>query len=256
LGALADLLASIPAEFRPLAALNVGAVILVVLVLFHGAGINSILLRHEKNERRLYSGRPHVLLASLFFGWAVFQMLALHIVEILGWAFSLRHLGLMARVHDAIYFCANAYTTLGYGKVALEDDWRNIGPIISISGLFTFAWTTSSLVTVVNSHRTLVKRLEEERVEEKELRAGAMVAREQVKAHAEQSARELVHKAEADSADDSFVDRRKARKEARAKAEEIRAAAEAEIREIDRKEREDEEKLGQGQSVSPPSVHQ
>jgi hypothetical protein len=88
----------------------------------------------RKGERRLLAGRPHVLTAEFLFGWSIFLMLTLHIAEILIWAFTLNHLGLIARVHDAIYFCANAYTTLGYGTVALEPQWRNISPVIAISG--------------------------------------------------------------------------------------------------------------------------
>jgi hypothetical protein len=70
---------------------------------------------------------------------------------------------LIARGYDAIYFCANAYTTLGYGSVDLEAHWRLISPIIGISGLFTFAWTTSALIDVVSSHRQLIDQLEDER---------------------------------------------------------------------------------------------
>jgi hypothetical protein len=83
-------------------------------------------------------------------------MLALHLIEIVIWALSLVHLGLLLQVHDAIYFCANAYTILGYGMVALEPAWRDINPVIAISGLFTFAWTTSTLVDVVKSPRELI----------------------------------------------------------------------------------------------------
>jgi hypothetical protein len=79
------------------------------------------------------------------------------------WAYTLIYLGLIARAYDAIYFCANAYTTLGYGSVDLEAHWRLISPIIGISGLFTFAWTTSALIDVVSSHRQLIDQLEDER---------------------------------------------------------------------------------------------
>ena len=97
-------------------------------------------------------------------------MLTLHIAEILIWSFLLTHLGLIERVRDSIYFCANAYTTVGYGQIALEDKWRNISPIIAFSGLFTFAWTTSSLVDLVRAHSQLIEQLEEERIKEMELR--------------------------------------------------------------------------------------
>ena len=90
-------------------------------------------------------------------------MLGLQIVEIMIWALLLNRLGLIKNVHDVIYFCANAYTTLGMGKMELDRPWRLISPIIGISGLFTFAWTTSALVDLVTAHRQLVQQLEEQR---------------------------------------------------------------------------------------------
>jgi Ion channel len=96
-------------------------------------------------------------------------MLGLHLVEIVIWAFSLRGSGLIVRALDAIYFCANCYTTLGMGKVDVGEHWRIITPIIGISGLFTFAWTTSALVDVAASNRRLLEQMEDEREQERHL---------------------------------------------------------------------------------------
>ena len=92
-------------------------------------------------------------------------MLTLHIAELMMWACTLMRLGSIARAYDA------PDTTLGYGTVDLEAQWRNISPIIGISGLFTFAWTTSALVDVVASHRQLIEQLEDEREREINLRS-------------------------------------------------------------------------------------
>ena len=163
---LSALLAKIPDEFKPMAALGIGAFMLVFLVLLHGAGIHGILVLHKRRERRLQAGRPLLVNALLLFGSTVFLMLALHIVGFMLWANSLHLMGLIPHAYDAIYFCANAYTTLGYGNVDLGAHWRNISPIIGISGLFTFAWTTSALVAVVTSHNKLIEQLEDEREQE------------------------------------------------------------------------------------------
>jgi hypothetical protein len=163
-------LAKIPDDFKPMVALGIGAFMLVFLVLLHGAGLHGILVLRKRGELRLRVGRPRLVAAFLLFGGSVFLMLALHIVEFMIWAGALIFLGLIARVYDAIYFCANAYTTLGYGNVDLGAHWRIISPIIGISGLFNFAWTTSALVAVVASHRQLVEQLEDEREREIHLR--------------------------------------------------------------------------------------
>ena len=167
---VASLLQKIPDEIKPIAAMGLGALVLVGIVLFHGAGLHGILVTQKRWRRRLSAGPPRLTGAMLVFGWAVFLMLTLQLVEIVIWAFLLNHWGLIKSAHDAIYFCANAYTTLGMGKMELEEHWRFISPIMGISGLFTFAWTTSALVDVVSSHSELVEQLEDAKAVLKENR--------------------------------------------------------------------------------------
>src|SRR5665811_573607 len=168
---LSNLLASIPDDWKPLISLAVGSFILVSLVMIHGGAIHGVLVLHKRNGRRLLRERPHLIAAVLLFGWTIFLMLALHILGVTIWACVLILLGFIPNRYDAIYFCANAYTTLGYGSVDLGMHWRNIAPIIGISGLFTFAWTTSALVQVVSVHSQLVDQLEAKREEEQQLRS-------------------------------------------------------------------------------------
>jgi apolipoprotein N-acyltransferase len=172
----AELLRQIPAEFTLPAAIIIGSIILVSLVLFHGMGVHWVSKIHKRGELRLRVGRPHVFAALILFGTAIFLLLSLHIIGVIWWAVVLRRLGLIHTAKDAIYFCANAYTTLGYGQVDLDPQYRIISPIIGISGLFTFAWTTSMLVNIVRDHNALLETLELERAKEKELRRNLKVA--------------------------------------------------------------------------------
>jgi hypothetical protein len=172
----AELLRQIPAEFTLPAAIIIGSIILVSLVLFHGMGVHWVSKIHKRGEIRLRAGRPHVFAALVLFGTAIFLLLSLHIIGVIWWAIVLRRLGLIHTGKDAIYFCANAYTTLGYGQVDLDSQYRIISPIIGISGLFTFAWTTSMLVNLVKDHNALLETLELERAKEKQLRRNLKLA--------------------------------------------------------------------------------
>jgi Ion channel len=179
----------------------------------------------------------------LLFGWAVFLMLSLHVGGCILWAYSLLYLGLIPHAYDAIYFCANAYTTLGFGSVDLGPHWRNISPVIGISGLFTFAWTTSALVSVVAAHRELIDQLEDERERQIEMRFE--LQKDQWNAlkselHAEQSEKE---KTRAQAAGASFLQRREIWRDERARVKKLREAKTAEVAELRRKEREEEAKL-------------
>ena len=247
---LSSLLREIPDEFKPLAALGIGAVILVGLVLFHGAGLHRILVWRKRTERRLRLGRPHLFGAAAFFASAVFLMLTLHIAEIIIWAFLLRHLGLIQRAQDSIYFCANAYTTVGYGQVALEENWRNISPIIAFCGLFTFAWTTSSLVDLVRAHSQLIGQLEEERIKELDLRMSMRKEEFDALIREREAERRERERARKEATGASFFGRRRVWKEEKQRVRELRDERRAEIDALRRKERADEEKLGPG---TPPA---
>ena len=249
LPSLQSLLSSIPDELKPIAALGIGAFILVCLVLFHGAGLHRILVGQKRGERRLRSKRPHLVAASLLFGWVVFLMLSLHIAEIMIWAFFLISMGLVVRAFDAIYFCANAYTTLGFGNVDLGVHWRNISPIIGISGLFTFAWTTSALVNVVAMHNQLIEQLEDERLRELELRMNRRKDEWNALKRERDGERSEKEKTRMQAAGVSFFQRRKIWKEEKKRVAELRRQKSSEIETLRRKERENEENLGQG---APP----
>src|ERR1700722_12027225 len=243
---LHSLLMQIPDDFKPWAALMLGSVILVGLVLFHGAGIHSVLIYHTRNGRRLWLGRPHAIEATVLFGTSVFLMLALHIFGVLVWAFMLKHLGLILKANDAIYFCANAYTTLGYGAVDLDPKWRNISPIIGISGLFTFAWTTSALVGVVTGHNRLLEQLEIEREKQLELRAAARNAIGAVRGQESEAERASRLKNAKDHEARGVRERFENWRDEDKEIETMRQAERAKIAEIRKKENEDENKLGPG----------
>ena len=217
--------------------------VLIFLALFHGAGLHWILLRQARGERRLAFGPPRLLVASFLFGWAVFLMLALHMVEVVFWAFALRHMGLITNAYDAIYFCANCYTTLGEGKLDLEKHWRIMSPIIGISGLFTFAWTTSALVDVVASYRRLLNRMEDEREQEMHMRF-AMRKQEwdllKTEREAEQSAKE---KAKTQAAGSSLVQRFSIWREERKRVAADRREKLAEIEDLRWQERRSERQV-------------
>ena len=242
---LSSLLLKIPDEFKPLAALGIGAIILVILVLFHGLGLHRILVNFKRAELRLRTGRPHLGRSGFLFGWAVFLMLLLHIAEIAAWAYALIILGLIVHPTDALYFCANAYTTLGYGTVDLGPQWRNISPIIAISGLFTFAWTTSSLVSIVTSYLKLVEQLQLERAEQQELRAAARKAEGDILRREKETekadslrARERDHTLPA-------AERKKIRTEEKQEEKQLRESAKAEVGKIRREESQKEDRLGE-----------
>jgi hypothetical protein len=150
-------------------------------------------------------------------------------------------------------FAANAYTTPGFGNVDLTEQWRNIAPIIGISGLFAFAWTTSALVNVVSAHSQLIERLEEVREREMQmrfsLRKEAWDARQSERS-AERTERD---KARAQAAGASLFQSLRVWRDERKSVKQLRQGKIAEIAELRRKEREGEEKLREAAALEDNS---
>lgn len=132
----------------PFAELGFAVVLLVIVISVHGWCVGSIskafarriaTVTHSTREWRV----------TMLMGVTVALLAITHLAETLIWTAPIWWLGLIPVFRDAYYFVLEAYTTLGEGIIALPDAWRLIGPVIAISGLFTFSWTGSVLVYAV-----------------------------------------------------------------------------------------------------------
>lgn len=143
----------------PYKVLALGSVMLVVITLIHGAGLDRIVHHFKKRSQALQARRRSPHLASLIFSFSILLMLFLHIIELAIWGAVMWWVGLISNLRDSIYFSANTYTTIGYGRMILPENWRELSPIIAISGLFTFAWTTGQMFELVGYRRSLTEKL-------------------------------------------------------------------------------------------------
>lgn len=49
---------------------------------------------------------------------------------------------------DALYFSLVTFTTLGYGDLTLDEEWRLLGAFQAANGIIIFGWTTAIIVAV------------------------------------------------------------------------------------------------------------
>jgi len=133
---------------KPLLEIAVGTLILIVVIFVHGSGIRIINRRFSNSWIRMTSTTPHWRL-NLLLAVTIGSLAALHFAETLIWAIPIYARGFIPSMRDSYYYVLESYTTLGEGNVSLPDRWRLLGPIIAISGLFTFGWTGSVLVSIM-----------------------------------------------------------------------------------------------------------
>ena len=64
--------------------------------------------------------------------------------------------GAIQEVETALYFSTVTFTTLGYGDVTLDPEWRLLAAIQAANGTIMFGWTTAIVMAVI--HRIAVER--------------------------------------------------------------------------------------------------
>jgi hypothetical protein len=48
---------------------------------------------------------------------------------------------------EGVYYSLENYTSLGLTRVDVDDHWRMLAPMISLSGVFCLSWSTAVLVS-------------------------------------------------------------------------------------------------------------
>ena len=133
---------------KPVLEIFVGTLFLIVVIFVHGAGIRSISRQFNESWVHVTSATPHWRL-NIMLAATIAALALLHFAETLIWAVPLYVKEIIPSMRDSYYYVLESYTTLGEGSVTLPDRWRLLGPTIAMSGLFTFGWTGSVLVSIM-----------------------------------------------------------------------------------------------------------
>ena len=123
-------------------------------VAIHLGGLLGLLwvLRDRAHRIRARESRLVPLVVILF---VVLGLVAIHSVEIWLYGAAFWAIGAVSDFETALYFSTVTFTTLGYGDVVLEGNWRLFGAIEAGNGLILFGWSTAFLLSVTSRLRLL-----------------------------------------------------------------------------------------------------
>jgi ion channel len=107
--------------------------------------------------RRRFMRQPDELVGVVSQGlsilFIVLGLFLLHAVQIWIYAVAFLLLGQLGSVEAALYFSASTFTTVGYGDVLLNPDWRMLAAAESANGFLLLGWSTAFLVSVTSRVR-------------------------------------------------------------------------------------------------------
>ena len=125
------------------------AIALVTLtIVLHSTGITALIQWVKAHLPTQDGGRPSRVGSTVLMVRLTGLMVCIHILEILLWAMLYRW-KCFATWEAAFYFSTGTYSTVGTGEVMLQQPWRQLGPIESLTGVLMCALSASFLFAVV-----------------------------------------------------------------------------------------------------------
>jgi hypothetical protein len=151
----ADKMPPVTYQFTYLALLQdilLGVAGIVLILIFHGISINTVLMRFERmTTANLAKKEYHWVFLHFYLSFCFIALI--HIAEVLIWATFVYQAQLLNSGIDAILFAGSCYTTLGFIQDILPGGWKSLAFFISFSGIFSLAWTTSIMIGMTSTYR-------------------------------------------------------------------------------------------------------
>lgn len=79
----------------------------------------------------------------------VLLMFVVSVAEVTLWAGAYQLLGAIDSFEPALYFSMVTFTTLGYGEIVLDPNWRLLASCQAAIGIIMFGWTTAIVIASV-----------------------------------------------------------------------------------------------------------
>jgi ion channel len=94
-------------------------------------------------------GDLHHMQLTVFLAAFVLWLFLAAIVQASAWAILYVAVEALPTYEEALYFSIVTYSTLGYGDIVLEKEWRLLSALESANGLIMFGWTTAMVFVAV-----------------------------------------------------------------------------------------------------------
>jgi hypothetical protein len=131
--------------------LNIGiaAFMMVVTTAIHAVGMVLALHAIQKYEGE---SSKHPRLSRIYrVSGIILLMFLASIMEVLVWASTFLALNAIQGLEKALYFSMVTFTTLGYGEIVLNEQWRLLASFEAANGIIMFGWSTAIVIAVVQN---------------------------------------------------------------------------------------------------------
>ena len=129
--------------------LAIGTILILLTVVVHALILDRVMVFLDEWGPEFFKRFKRIWKSSII-SFAVLCAFVSHIIQILIWAFFYIEVGVFDDFEIALYFSTTTYTTVGYGDVFLDKDWRLISAFQSANGLLLFGWSAAFIFEVMS----------------------------------------------------------------------------------------------------------
>jgi len=122
------------------------AMIILTTVIQGGFTVAAVEMLRRRVTRKVARSNFHTTLMLSYF---VLWLFVATILEVWAWAVLYLLIGAAQSIEEAAYFSTVTFTTLGYGDITLDEQWRLLSSFEGANGLLMFGWSTALIFAAV-----------------------------------------------------------------------------------------------------------
>lgn len=129
--------------------LIIGIGLVALTVIIHAFALDRLMLLLEHIGPKLHKHiKKHWKVLILII--TVLGVFMAHIAQIWLWAFFYLKVGVLSDLEQALYFSTSAFTTVGFGDIVLDGNWRLMSAFQAANGFILFGWSTAFIFEVMS----------------------------------------------------------------------------------------------------------
>jgi voltage-gated potassium channel Kch len=128
--------------------IGIGVILLILTTAVHASAMVVVFDGLRRTHPDRWGRRSGVTRLALISA-VVLSMFVATLIETGLWALTYLQIGALPSYAEALYFAMVTFTTLGYGDITLDEQWRLLSSFSAANGIMMFGWTTALIVAVV-----------------------------------------------------------------------------------------------------------
>lgn len=131
--------------------LLIGCFMIALTVTIHAVVLDRLVFVLEKLGPIIFKTFAHVWEIPLMV-FTVLVVFLSHITQIWLWALLFLYLepNILHNLETALYFSTSSFTTVGFGDVFLDEEWRLLSSFEAANGFILFGWSTAFIFEIIS----------------------------------------------------------------------------------------------------------